>query len=108
MVFPRSLTNSSDKVKLTNRATTYSVTVPPTNSDFSNVAIAAHTHSVDDIISSMGTSKTDGLSKNEAHRRLEQHGENLLKGRAGVSAWRVLGGQLGQLIHICLVFRKFT
>ncbi|KAF9052377.1 potassium/sodium eff [Hymenopellis radicata] len=103
MGFPRSFTNSSDKLKLNNRATTYSVTVPPSNPDFSNVAAAAHTHTVDEIATSMGTSKTDGLSKNEAHRRLEQHGENLLKGRAGVSAWRVLVGQLANALTLVLL-----
>lgn len=87
---------NSDKLKLSSRTNTnYSVTVPPTNPNFSNVASSAHTFTIEELVFEIGTSRTDGLSKNEAHRRLERYGENLLKGRTGVSAWRVLVGQLG-------------
>lgn len=75
--------------------TTFSVTVPPNNPDFSSVASSAHTVTTSQLISDLGTSQADGLSKNEAARRLETCGENILKGDNGVSALRVLIGQLG-------------
>jgi magnesium-transporting ATPase (P-type) len=75
--------------------TTISVTVAPNNPDFTAVAGYAHTLTVQQLIEELGTSANDGLSKNEAVRRLESHGENLLQGKEGVSAWRVFIGQLG-------------
>lgn len=100
---PRSLTNTSDKLKLNNRAQTYSVTVAPTNPDFTNAAASAHTQTPDEISTAFGTSLTDGLSIRESGRRLETYGENLLKGGAGVSAWRVLVGQLANALTIVLL-----
>ncbi|KAK0191732.1 hypothetical protein F5146DRAFT_1112096 [Armillaria mellea] len=95
---------NSDKLKLSSRTNTnYSVTVSPTNPDFSNVASSAHTFTIEELVSGIGTSRTDGLSKNEAHRRLERYGENLLKGRTGVSAWRVLVGQLANALTLVLL-----
>ncbi|PBK72093.1 potassium/sodium eff [Armillaria solidipes] len=95
---------NSDKLKLSSRTNTnYSVTVPPTNPNFSNVASSAHTFTIEELVSGIGTSRTDGLSKNEAHRRLERYGENLLKGRTGVSAWRVLVGQLANALTLVLL-----
>ncbi|SJL01009.1 related to sodium P-type ATPase [Armillaria ostoyae] len=95
---------NSDKLKLSSRTNTnYSVTVPPTNPNFSNVASSAHTFTIEELVSEIGTSRTDGLSKNEAHRRLERYGENLLKGRTGVSAWRVLVGQLANALTLVLL-----
>ncbi|KAK0227152.1 hypothetical protein EDD85DRAFT_160664 [Armillaria nabsnona] len=95
---------NSDKLKLSSRTNTnYSVTVPPTNPNFSNVASSAHTFTIEELVSEIGTSRTDGLSKNEAHRRLERCGENLLKGRTGVSAWRVLVGQLANALTLVLL-----
>jgi P-type Na+/K+ transporter len=75
--------------------TTISVTVPAQNPDFFDVTPKAHTLSVSRLARDLGTSITDGLSKNEAARRLQTYGENLLKGDGGVSAWKVLIGQLG-------------
>ncbi|KIY72345.1 potassium/sodium eff [Cylindrobasidium torrendii FP15055 ss-10] len=100
---PRSLTNTSDKLKLNNRAQTYSVTVAPTNPDFTNAAASAHTQTPDEISAAFGTSLTDGLSLRESSRRLETYGENILKGGAGVSAWRVLVGQLANALTIVLL-----
>ncbi|PBL01595.1 potassium/sodium eff [Armillaria gallica] len=95
---------NSDKLKLSSRTNTnYSVTVPPANPNFCNVASSAHTFTIEELVSGIGTSRTDGLSKNEAHRRLERYGENLLKGRTGVSAWRVLVGQLANALTLVLL-----
>lgn len=95
---------NSNKLRLSSRTNTnYSVTVPPTNPNFSNVGSSAHTFTIEELVSEIGTSRTDGLSKNEAHRRLERYGENLLKGRTGVSAWRVLVGQLANALTLVLL-----
>lgn len=95
---------SSDRLKLSSRTNTNcSVTVPPTNPNFSDVASSAHTFVIEELVSEIGTSQTDGLSKNEAHRRLERYGENLLKGRTGVSAWRVLVRQLANALTLVLL-----
>ncbi|RXW25273.1 hypothetical protein EST38_g541 [Candolleomyces aberdarensis] len=83
--------------------TTISVTVPPNNPDFTSVAGYAHTLTVQQLTEELGTSANDGLSKNEAIRRLESHGENLLKGKEGVSALRVFVGQLANALTIVLV-----
>ncbi|KAK0455617.1 uncharacterized protein EV420DRAFT_1552259 [Desarmillaria tabescens] len=95
---------NSDRLKLNSRTNTnYSVTVHPTNPNFINLASSAHTYTIEELVSEIGTSRTDGLSKNEAHRRLERYGENLLKGRTGVSAWRVLVGQLANALTLVLL-----
>lgn len=86
----------SNGLKLNSRSATYSVTVPPKVSDFSSIAPSAHTLTVSQLIEDLGTSQADGLSKNEAARRLESCGENVLKGEDGVSALRVLFGQFGE------------
>ncbi|TRM60619.1 hypothetical protein BD626DRAFT_549599 [Schizophyllum amplum] len=96
--------HSSSNLKLNSRTnTTQTVTVDPKNPDFTSVASYAHTQSVDQIVSDLGTSASDGLSKNESGRRLESHGENLLKGKDGVSAWRVLLGQIANALTIVLL-----
>jgi magnesium-transporting ATPase (P-type) len=83
-------------LKLNSRTnTTISVSVPPANPDFTAVAIDAHVTTIPQLLSDLGTSDVHGLTKNEAARRLETHGENLLEGKDGVSAIRVLIGQLG-------------
>lgn len=82
-------------LKLASRTnTTVSFSVPP-QQDFSYIASHAHVLSVDQVLIDGGVSVDDGLSKNEAARRLANCGENLLQGKGGVSAWRVLTGQLG-------------
>lgn len=87
----------SSGLKLDRRTdTTISITVAPNNPDFTSVAEYAHTLTVQELTEELGTSATDGLSKNESVRRLESHGENLLKGKDGVSAWKVFIGQLGE------------
>lgn len=75
--------------------TTISVTVAPNVPDLLSVAPLAHTLSIQQLIDDLGTSQAEGLSKNEALRRLERYGENLLQGDDKVSAWKVLIGQLG-------------
>lgn len=83
-------------LKLASRTnTTVSFSVPP-QQDFSFIASHPHIISVDHVLSDSGVSANDGLSKNEAVRRLESYGDNLLQGKGGVSAWRVLVGQLGE------------
>lgn len=87
-------------LKLSSRTnTTISVSVPPANPDFTVVAIDAHVTTIPQLLSDLGTSDIHGLTKNEAARRLETHGENLLEGKDGVSAMRVLIGQLG----VCVI-----
>lgn len=84
----------SNGLELSSR--TYSVTVPAKVSDFSSISPSAHTLTVSQLVEDLGTSQADGLSKNEAARRLESCGENALKGDDGVSALRVLFGQFGE------------
>uniref|UniRef100_D8PXV2 P-type Na(+) transporter n=1 Tax=Schizophyllum commune (strain H4-8 / FGSC 9210) TaxID=578458 RepID=D8PXV2_SCHCM len=96
--------HSSGNLKLNSRTdTSYTVTVDPQNPDFTSVASYAHTQTVEQILSDLGTNAEDGLSKNESTRRLERHGENLLKGKDGVSAWRVLIGQVANALTIVLL-----
>lgn len=86
-------------LKLNSRTeTTISVTVPPANPDFLSVAPSAHTVTVARLIDDLGTSQADGLSKNEASRRLESCGENVLQGNDSVSALSVLIKQFGMYI----------
>lgn len=80
--------------------TTISVTVPPQNPNFFDVTPKAHTLTVSQLAKELGTSITDGLSRNESARRLQTYGENVLKGDGGVSAWKVFIGQLG--MFFCL------
>lgn len=91
-------------LKLSSRTdTTLSVTVPPQNPDFSSVVPIAHTLTPQQLLEDLGVSQNDGLSKNEAARRLESCGENLLQGKASVSAWRVLLGQLANALTFVLL-----
>lgn len=97
-------------LKLSSRTdTTLSVTFPPQNPDFSSIIPIAHTLTPQQVLEDLGVSQNDGLSKNEASRRLESYGENLLQGKVSVSAWRVLLGQLGMhLYHFILVGNSFN
>ncbi|CAA7264368.1 unnamed protein product [Cyclocybe aegerita] len=91
-------------VKLGSRSgTTTSVTVPPNNPDFSSIAPVAHTLTPEQIFADLGTNPADGLSKNEAARRLETYGENLLAGKGGVSAWKVFFSQLANALTMVLL-----
>jgi Na+-exporting ATPase len=74
--------NNLNGLELNSRtSTTFSVTVPPKNLDFSSVAPSAHTLTASQLIEDLDTSQADGLSKNEAARRLESCGENALNGK---------------------------
>ncbi|PPQ72985.1 hypothetical protein CVT24_000298 [Panaeolus cyanescens] len=96
--------SKSSGTRLDSRSnTTISVTVPPKNPDFASVAPTAHITSVQDLLEDLGTSATDGLSRNEAARRLETCGENLLQGKGGVSAWKVFIGQLTNALTAVLL-----
>ncbi|KAJ3511996.1 hypothetical protein NLJ89_g3776 [Agrocybe chaxingu] len=91
-------------VKLGSRSgTTTSVTVPPNNPDFSSIVPIAHTLTPEQIFADLGTNPADGLSKNEAARRLETCGENLLAGEGGVSAWKVFFSQLANALTLVLL-----
>ncbi|KAF8639443.1 hypothetical protein AX16_010298 [Volvariella volvacea WC 439] len=95
---------SGNDLRLGSRTdTTISVTVPPNVPDLTSVAPTAHTLSIQQIVDDLGTSQADGLSKNETLRRLERYGENLLRGDDGVSALRVLVGQLANALTLVLV-----
>ncbi|KJA23837.1 hypothetical protein HYPSUDRAFT_65955 [Hypholoma sublateritium FD-334 SS-4] len=90
-------------LKLASRTnTTVSFSVPP-QQDFSFIASHAHILSEDEVLNDSGVSANDGLSKNEAVRRLESYGDNLLQGKGGVSAWRVLVGQLANALTVVLL-----
>lgn len=91
-----------DNLKLNSRSnTTMSVTVAPKEGNFESLIPSVHTANIDDFADNIGTNQRDGLSKNEASRRLEQCGENLLKDTHKVSAINVLIGQLGALAWNC-------
>lgn len=90
-------------LKLTSRTNTaFSVTVPPKNPDFSSLGPTAHTLTVQQLAEDLGTSPVDGLSKNEAARRLESCGPNVLDGDDGVSAMEVLIKQLVNSLTLVL------
>lgn len=94
----------SDKslLKLGSRTNTaVSVSVTPGSPDFTLVAPVAHTFSIDKLSSELGTSVSDGLTRSEALRRLDSYGENVLAGKGGVSALRVLVAQFTNAL--CLV-----
>lgn len=76
--------------------TTISVTGVTPLQDLTAITPVAHTLTVQQLLDQFKTSASDGLSKNEAYRRLEQYGENLLDDGDGVSAWKVLVRQLGE------------
>ncbi|GJJ14014.1 hypothetical protein Clacol_008271 [Clathrus columnatus] len=63
----------------TNRLDT--VTVPPRNLDLLSVYSTAHVLPAKDVVKHLGSSEENGLSNNEATRRLTQYGENVLKGK---------------------------
>ncbi|KAF9476056.1 sodium transport ATPase [Pholiota conissans] len=84
----------------TNTTISFSV---PAQKDFESIAATAHVSPVEDVLRDVGVTTGDGLSKNEAARRLEAHGENLLQGKGGVSAWKVLTGQLANALTVVLL-----
>ncbi|KAH9482925.1 Calcium-transporting ATPase 3 [Psilocybe cubensis] len=88
-------------LKLSNRIDT--VTVPPKVRDFTTITPVAHTLTPSELLEDLGVSEHDGLTKNEAASRLQTCGENLLQGKEGVSAWRVLVGQLSNALTLVLI-----
>ncbi|PPQ92400.1 hypothetical protein CVT25_008750 [Psilocybe cyanescens] len=96
--------NRNPDLKLNSRTdTTISVSVPPKVRDFTTIAPVAHTLSASELLEDLGVSENDGLSSNEAARRIQSCGENLLQGKEGVSAWRVLLGQLSNALTLVLI-----
>ncbi|KAG6836367.1 hypothetical protein H0H93_008728 [Arthromyces matolae] len=67
------------------------------NIDYASLGPIAHTLSVEQLVERLITSQKNGLSKNEAARRLQTCGSNALEGDEGVSALEVLIKQLGVL-----------
>ncbi|GLB44749.1 putative cation transport ATPase (P-type) (TC 3.A.3) family protein [Lyophyllum shimeji] len=93
-----------NQLKLTSRTnTSLSVTVPPSNPNFASLGPIAHTLAIQQLADDLGTSLTDGLSKNESARRLESCGPNLLDGDGGVSALQVLIKQVANALTLVLV-----
>ncbi|KAG6915944.1 hypothetical protein DXG01_009166 [Tephrocybe rancida] len=92
---------SKDKMRLKSR--TMSVTVMPTNPNYASLGSTAHTLSVARLADEIGTSPTDGLTKNEAARRLETCGANILDGDDGVSAIEVLIKQIANALTLVLI-----
>ncbi|KAG5641781.1 hypothetical protein DXG03_004257 [Asterophora parasitica] len=91
-------------LKLSSRTDTgFSVTVAPRNPDFTSIGPTAHTLTVQQLVDDLGTSQNDGLSKNEAIRRLESCGPNVLDGDGGVSAIEVLIKQLANALTLVLL-----
>jgi Na+-exporting ATPase len=82
--------------------TTMSVTVPPNETNFDSIIPSVHTTTGSKLATDLGTTQNDGLSKNEAGRRLETHGENLLNDTTSVSAIGVLIGQLANALTLVL------
>ncbi|VDC02384.1 unnamed protein product [Peniophora sp. CBMAI 1063] len=63
----------------------------------------AHWTEVDDILRQLNTSKQDGLSDADAQTRLDEYGENSLRGEGGVSALKVLFRQMANALILVLV-----
>jgi Ca2+-transporting ATPase len=61
-----------------------------------------HDRSVDDTLAELRT-QTEGLTSDEAQRRLEQHGPNLLQSQQSESAWHVLLRQFKSVVVIVMV-----
>ncbi|PFH51106.1 hypothetical protein AMATHDRAFT_3370 [Amanita thiersii Skay4041] len=93
-----------NNLRLNSRTTTtVSVSLPANLADFFSCVQTAHTISVKQLLEDLGTSQADGLTKNEAARRLETCGENLLIGQTGVSAVGVLVRQLANALTLVLL-----
>ena len=76
--------------------TTQTVSVPSQCNDFTDIIPSAHITTISRLLVDLGTARNDGLTKNEAGRRLESCGENVLEGESGVSALSVLLRQVGK------------
>ncbi|KAF9452467.1 sodium transport ATPase [Macrolepiota fuliginosa MF-IS2] len=77
--------------------------IPKNNSDFTGINSTAHTLTPQQITTELSTSVMGGLSKDEALRRLESCGENILQGGGGISALRVLLGQFANVLTLILI-----
>ncbi|KAG6861634.1 hypothetical protein C0995_014073 [Termitomyces sp. Mi166 len=93
-----------DGLKIKSRTnTTASVTVSPTNPNYATLGPISHTLTVDQLVQQLGTNQADGLTNNEAARRLETCGPNLLDEDDGVSAVEVLVKQLANALTLVLI-----
>ena len=78
-------------------------TVPPTDPARTLTAAAPwHRLPVADVLSDLGSS-TDGLSVDEAERRLAEHGPNQLDERGGTSPWRIVWEQISAVMVLILI-----
>ncbi|KAG6863997.1 hypothetical protein C0991_001266 [Blastosporella zonata] len=91
-------------MKLRSRTSTAtSGTLVSTGIDYASLVPRAHTLTVGQLADDIGTSITEGLSRDEAFRRLETCGPNVLEGDEGVSAMEVLIKQLANALTLVLV-----
>ena len=63
----------------------------------------AHTKTEQDVIGLLATDPKNGLSQQEAARRLAEFGPNAIAGGAGVSAWKILLHNLNNIIVYLLI-----
>ncbi|QRV93294.1 potassium/sodium efflux P-type ATPase [Ceratobasidium sp. AG-Ba] len=71
----------------------------------SQIPLSERAHLLDSsaIIRKLQTSERDGLTDDEARRRLEEYGENALDDEGGVSAFKVLIRQMANALTLVLV-----
>ncbi len=62
-----------------------------------------HARPIADVVAELGTSERNGLTAEEARRRLEQYGPNQLKERPKPSFWARLREQLSQFLVLILI-----
>ncbi|KIJ35526.1 hypothetical protein M422DRAFT_180761 [Sphaerobolus stellatus SS14] len=79
------------------------LSVLPANPDFLSVAETAHIQTRIQVLRDLGSSQDNGLTNNDASRRLTAYGENVLIRTAKVSAWNVLFGQLANALTLVLI-----
>ncbi|EQL34682.1 Na+-exporting ATPase, variant [Blastomyces dermatitidis ATCC 26199] len=67
------------------------------------LSLPAHSLSYDTVIRELGTDPEDGLSIEEAKRRLETYGPNQLEGGEGVSIVKILVSQVANAMMLVLI-----
>ncbi|MGE0074734.1 MAG: cation-translocating P-type ATPase [Sphaerochaetaceae bacterium] len=65
--------------------------------------VDAHIKTEQDVIGQLATDPKNGLSQQEAARRLAEFGPNAIAGGAGVSAWKILLHNLNNIIVYLLI-----
>ncbi|KAL0565519.1 hypothetical protein V5O48_016504 [Marasmius crinis-equi] len=77
--------------------------VPANLAKATTLAERAYVLDVDNVLNKLNTTDSDGLSEDDANRRLEEYGENLLDNGGGVSAINVLIRQMANALTLVLV-----